>query len=259
MTNTESLRTQLERARRELLDLSARNRLLNTPRHRKRGRNLEIVDELCDEVFRILVQERKRMGFRPAPEIDKPADESGLTEDELFGDLAPPEEEDVDERGIAERHRDIWLQTRLTPEGLQRRLLNLYYDARTAYEEQGVNILYLALGMLEWYETDSSDEARFAPLLLIPVNLERGSALQQFRLSWSEEEISSNLSLIEKIKTDFGPELPEVPEFEDLTPSEYFKDVESEITSQRRFAVHTSDIVLGLFSRLALLANLLKG
>ncbi len=58
MTAIDALLVQLERSRRELLDLTARNRLLNTPRHRKRSRSLEIVDELSDEIFRILVLER---------------------------------------------------------------------------------------------------------------------------------------------------------------------------------------------------------
>lgn len=41
------------------------------------------------------------------------------------------------------RHAETRLQTRLTPKGLQQCLLELYLDARTLEEEQGVNILYL--------------------------------------------------------------------------------------------------------------------
>ena len=200
------------------------------------------------EIIRILVHDRKRMGFKPAPKRETVEDEAESVEGDFFADLAPPEEEDIDERGIASRHRDIWLQTRLTPEGLQKRLLQANYGARTTFEEQGVNVLYLALGMLEWYENDSSDRERHAPLILIPVDLQRGSALQQFRLSWSEEEITSNLSLIERLRTDFGIELPEVPESDDLTPSEYFDAVGEVVASQRRFAVHPNDIVPGFFS-----------
>lgn len=247
-TTSDAIQIQLERARRELLDLSARNRLLNTPRHRKRARSLEVVDELSDEVFRILVPDHKRMGFKPAPEHESIENTADLVEGDIFGDLSPPDEEDLDERGIASRHRDTWLQTQLIPQTLQKRLLQLNYGARTTFEEQGVNILYLALGMLEWYEADSSDRERYAPLILIPVDLERGSALQQFRLSWSQEEIASNLSLIERLKTDFGIELPEVPEIEDLNPSEYFETVGKMVASQRRFTVHPNDIVLGFFS-----------
>ena len=36
-----------------------------------------------------------------------------------------------------------------------------------------MNILYLALGMLRWYESDTSTNERRAPLVLIPVRLVR--------------------------------------------------------------------------------------
>ena len=70
------------------------------------------------------------------------------------------------------RHTDSRLQTRLTSERLQARLLDMYYDAQTYEQEQGVSILYLAIGFLKWYESDASDKARFAPLLLVPVDLD---------------------------------------------------------------------------------------
>ena len=69
----------------------------------------------------------------------------------MLADLPQPDEgETVDERGVARRHSDTRLQTRMTSKGLQKRLLDLYGDARTLEEEQGVNVLYLALGMLKW-------------------------------------------------------------------------------------------------------------
>ena len=44
------------------------------------------------------------------------------------------------------RFTDNQLETRLGPDGLQKRLLKLARDAKTAEEEQGVNILFLARG-----------------------------------------------------------------------------------------------------------------
>src|SRR5271157_634167 len=55
----------IQNTRRELLDLSARNRLINTPRGSSPGRRIEIVDERSEEVFRLLVRERKAMSFLP--------------------------------------------------------------------------------------------------------------------------------------------------------------------------------------------------
>ncbi len=106
MSTLDLLQAQLERARRELLDLSTRNRLLSTPRHRKRSRTVEIVDELSDELFRIVVRDGKAMGFRPVRETEHAEDEETSAEDAPLRDLAPPEEDEVDERGVAARHSD---------------------------------------------------------------------------------------------------------------------------------------------------------
>ncbi|MFT4559939.1 MAG: hypothetical protein ACI92S_005335, partial [Planctomycetaceae bacterium] len=54
---------QITRSRRELLDLTARNRLINTPLTRSRSSRLDITDELSSEIFRIVVQERREMAF----------------------------------------------------------------------------------------------------------------------------------------------------------------------------------------------------
>ena len=53
-----------------MLDLSARNRLINTPRDPARGKKLDIVDERSEDVFRLLVRERKAMSFLPGKEDD---------------------------------------------------------------------------------------------------------------------------------------------------------------------------------------------
>jgi very-short-patch-repair endonuclease len=231
----------LDRSRQNLLDLSLRNRLISTPRGANRSSRLEIVDERADEVFRILVREQKAMTFLPS--APGPGDaESSL---ELF---APVDEGAAEGEEIAERHRDTRLQTQLTSEQLQSRLLSLYYDARTSEEEQGVSILYLALGFLEWYDSPSSDQPRFAPLLLIPVDLERPSVTSRFKLKYRDSEISTNLSLLAKLQQDFGVSLPDVPDTEDLQPTNYFSDIEKLIAAQSRWQVRRNDMVLWFFS-----------
>ncbi len=47
-----SVEAKIERARTELLDLSARNRLLNVPRFSKSAKTIDIVDEKSAEIFR---------------------------------------------------------------------------------------------------------------------------------------------------------------------------------------------------------------
>ena len=77
------------------------------------------------------------------------------------------EEEDSDAGGVVlteiqdnefdeGRYTDSVLETPLTPDALQKRLLKLFKDSKTAEEEQGINILYLAMGFLQWYEDKNS-------------------------------------------------------------------------------------------------------
>src|SRR5687767_13929505 len=173
-TLPDALRSKLERGRTELLDLSTRNRLIHTPRGAK-TKTVGAIDELSSEVFRLLVREGKTFSFtagRRAEQETMPEEEAS---DEISA-LAQPEDDSVDERGVFQRHGDTRLQTRLTSEGLQKRLLTMHLDAKTLQEEQGVNILFLALCMLKWFEDKNSDKERFAPLILVPVALARGNA-----------------------------------------------------------------------------------
>ncbi len=235
----------LQKARSDLLDLSARNRLLNTPRRRSRSKTLEIVDELSAEIFRIFVDENRAMSFLPAAE-EEVTEETELDDESLFSDLSLPEESDTDE--LAARHTDKYLQTLLTSENLQKRLLGLFYDARTYEEEQGVNILFLALGFLKWFEDASSDRERYAPLILVPVVLDRGNVGDRFKLRYLGDELSTNLSLQMKLKLEFGITLPDLPDYEELNTTEYFDSVRSAVEGQSRWEVLENDILLGFFS-----------
>lgn len=62
---TSSVLSSLENLRTRLLDLSARNRLLNY-RHGRMG-NLRIIDELPDQLYELLLSEEE-LRFLPVPE-----------------------------------------------------------------------------------------------------------------------------------------------------------------------------------------------
>ncbi len=249
------IREAIEKSRRDVLDLSLRNQLLNFRPSRRRG--VEVVDELSQELFRILVGKKRVMYFRPAPEGqesadragDPSADRSADTPDdvpaELLALLAEPA---VDADGTAARHTDNKLQTALTLATLNLRLRETFRQARLSIEEQGVNILYLALGMLRWYESDTSTSERRAPLVLIPVRLVRSDVRENFKLRWTEDEIEANLSLEAKMKTEFGIRLPGMPAEEDLDVEEYLGAVERAVAKQQRWSVSRNEIRLNFFS-----------
>src|SRR6516165_952337 len=244
MDHTTTLHGVLQKARQELLDLSARNRLINTPRDPARGKKLDILDERSEEVFRLLVRERKAMSFLPGQE-DHPLEASEGT---TAVALSQPEEDEPVDGGVDPRHVDLRLQTRLSSERLQGRLLDMYYDSQTYEQEQGISILYLAVGFLKWYESPASDKARFAPLLLLPVDLERPSVRSRFRIRFREADITTNLSLQAKLAGEFGIALPEVPDIEELAPAAYFEAVENAVVDQPRWEVLRNDMVLWFFS-----------
>lgn len=234
--------TELERARRYLLDLSGRNRLLNVPQH-NRGKLIRIQDELSREVFRLLVTQGKKMSFDPG-EGEQETDE-GFEQLTLLSQPLGDDEENED--GVAARHTDTKLQTNLKSEALQRRLLSMFYDARTAIEEQGVNTLFLALGHLKWKEDRNSDIERFAPLILVPVELERTSARSIFKLKALDQDPSDNLSLNAKL-AEFGIQTPSFDWGEDFDIDGYFRSFEEAIAAQPGWEVIDNEIVMGFFS-----------
>src|SRR5262249_38662937 len=116
----------------------------------------------------------------------------------------------AEEIATARRGRLI-VQTACTRGELEKRLLATQHTARTFIEEQGVNTLFLALGMLCWYETDSSQEKRRSPLILVPVELERANAGDRFTLRYTEEEVVGNVSLSTYLHASFGIQCPALP------------------------------------------------
>lgn len=240
------LDAKLDRARTELLDLGARNRLLNVPRFSKSARTIEIVDERSAEVFRLL---RDGRAFTFLPGREGPGDGSPASEEtDDFLDLPQPGDDEVDERGVAGRHSDTRLQTRMTSKGLQKRLLDLFHDARTLEEEQGVNILFLALGLLKWIDPAKAESPRYAPLILVPVSLERASAGEKFKLRGRPEDPASNLSLEAYLDRVHALRLPPFEGGDDFDASGYLFGAAQAVSTKQGWEVAPDDIVLGFFS-----------
>jgi very-short-patch-repair endonuclease len=239
---------QLDENRHELLDLSARNRLLSLPVDSTQARLVHLHDERSADLLRMLVVERKAFTFVPQ-KTGRPSSGAPVVPLGQEGGALPQPEGDLDpETGKSRRHTDTRLQTTLGSETLQSRLLGLYRDARTLVEEQGVNTLYLALGQLKWFEAEKPEEARFAPLILIPVELVRAAAGDRFKLRAREEDVQENLSLEAKLRVDLDLQLPPFPEPEDLAAGAYLQAVAEAVRTRPNWEVKPDAITLGLFS-----------
>jgi very-short-patch-repair endonuclease len=251
-----TLTARLEASRQELLDLGLRNPLLNFRLSKAQG--VAVVREESAQILDILVKQGKTMYFSAAPEPAKKKERSQAKAEELFpattgalpslesyfSEHPPVELTEVEQQALL---IDNKLQTAEPLARLETRLLNTYYTSRTSLEETGVNILYLALGQLSWYEAESSTEPRKAPLILVPVVLERGTVAERFKLTHSGAEVEGNLSLQARLKADFGIALP-LPELESQPLVDYFEAVKAALAGRDRWTVEPDAIVLSFFS-----------
>lgn len=237
-----SVQQKLELARQELLDMGLRgNPLLNVQKNRK---YLEIVEERSGDVFRILVEDRKSMSFLPLPEELEPEDADG--DPETKAQPLPSLVDYLDAKVGDNRFQDRYLQTRLPAEKLDTSLLRIESEAHTLLQEQGIDVLYLALGFLEWYEDANARTPRYAPLVLVPVELTRESARSRFTISYTEADLGPNLTLAAKLSGEFRVELPKFDDEFDI--SSYLAQVSKAVEGQAQWKVHENRIGLGLFS-----------
>src|SRR5690606_8585884 len=105
-------------------------------------------------------------------------------------------------------------------------------EAKSAIEETGANMLYLVFGMLEFPESPGSDKLYRAPLVCVPVSMTRTDEGQysDFFLNFTGEELADNLSLREKVKRDFGLNIPEYDAEEEGSVEAYLHAVTDAIS-----------------------------
>src|SRR5437016_6659841 len=244
-TVADIVRRKLEAARHQLIERNLRNKLVNCALTSKRSKQIRVVDELADEIFKMLLAQKKEMTFAPGRGVESEEEDA----DPDYAIWTPSQPSTAkSEDGVAPRHRDTVLQTNLSAEGLQKRLTSLYYESIESEEEQGVNVLYLALGFLKWFEDGRSEVERYAPLVLIPVELYRKGARERFQLKARDEDLYTNVSLKVWLSEQHSIDLPDLPDSEDWLPSEYFESVRQAISRAPRWQVLDSEILLGFFS-----------
>lgn len=261
-----------------LLDLSLRNPMLSYKHRATSKRQLQIVDEVPEEVYRLLTDESTTLEIVALPEPDhipkderteefvaalehaKVADLEYQTKLQALESTGRDDEFEVAkvERELRDRvreqlelpprlnrktinpsdharelgidpnvelrpartkpeHRDRKLQTLKWPDSLDATLEKLSDEARLAEQETGLSTLFLVFGFLEWSEREDSGKKLFAPLLLLPVHLEKTKKLGRktvFSLSATAGTADVNLSLQKKMERDFRRGLPEMEDDE---------------------------------------------
>ncbi|MDW5564062.1 MAG: DUF4011 domain-containing protein, partial [Methanomassiliicoccus sp.] len=178
---------RIERWRKSLVDTSLRNRLLDVKESRLGC--LRLTSPLPLEIYHTLVV------AKDAFEIDVGPNGSAACS---YRDASKPPRPFEGIRG-------------------DRSLMLLRTKAREAQREQGVSILFLTLGVLEWSSEDASGQKIRSPLVLIPVELTRAGPLDPYVLR-AAGLVTGNPTLAHKLRSELSLTLPPLPEGDlDLT------------------------------------------
>lgn len=222
---------------RKLLDFSLRNSLLNLYLRRKAIQFISFdIDRIEDHLA-----DNEEYCILPKPNVEfKYNTDERLVRSKLAEPLKDLITDDI------EHHR---LHTYQTEAETKNTLKNIYRAAKNAIEETGANSLFLAIGTLRWYENPRSEIARFAPIILLPVEMvyKKGN----YYIRTRDEETSLNITLIEFLrqnldikingldplpKDDHGVDVPKI-----------FAIIRNALREQKKWDVE-EECLLGTFS-----------
>ena len=223
---------------RKLLDFSLRNNLLNT----RLGRRVIPFISFEIEHLEDHLQAGEDYSITPSPGKKLEPNAEGMYDSS--------QQATEYQSYVSELIRSHKIASYLTDTELQNALKHIYRTARTSLEENGANSLFLALGMLKWYETSKSEQPRYAPILLLPVDIVRRSG-NNYIIRKRDEDIILNITLVELLKQNFRINLDVLKE---LPKDESGVDVKLIFTYFRRAIIEQKkwDVIeesmLGLFS-----------
>lgn len=233
---------RLARWQRKLLDLSLRNNLLNF----RGGKKSIALDAPDPGALEDLLSDGHPLKLLPRPDLMDGMDERNQAIYESR------EREDV-RRGHALdalQRREVFVS--IAREELESRLVELYRAARAHLQEGGANTLFLAIGFLAWNRNDRPGQRYKAPLILVPVSLNRKSVRSGFSLTLHDDEPRFNPTLIEMLRQDFKLNLGvadgELPKDEHgLDVAAIWKSVFQAVKDIKGWEV-TEEVSLALFS-----------
>ncbi len=224
---------------RKLLDFSLRNNLLNLRTGRRVIPFVSFdIDVLEDHIFD---REDYSMQAVPVKKLLKP-DEFGIYDSRLYKDEL--------QQLVSEDIKHNRLNAYLSADEMASTQKFLYRESRTALEENGANSLYMVFGLMRWYENEKSVRPRYAPLLLMPVELVRRSG-NNYVVRRRDEEMTINTTLVEMLRQQYQIDLKglqPLPEDESgVDVRAILATVRAQLACQPRWDV-VEEAMLGLFS-----------
>ena len=190
---------RLQRWQRKLLDLTARNRLLHAPV------GASSIPLLCPDpgALEDELASGKSFCILAAPQMEGAAGRDADLHRSRTGEVL-----DAEYASDAMRRGEVLAL--LQEPKLDAQLIELFRKSRLDLAEGGSNTLFLAVGFLNWKKTATDTRVYRAPLLLLPVKLERRSVRSGVRLSMLDDEPRMNLTLLEMLRQEFRLEVPEL-------------------------------------------------
>jgi len=169
---------------------------------------------------------------------------------------------ELQSKATKKEHSPARLQTLKWNDTLNAIMEKIADSARLAEQEMGVSTLFLAFGFLEWYEASHSSKKNFAPLLLLPVTINKRKTTRGkhiYNIVALAEGADTNLSLRKRVHKDFNRTLPDFQEDDETIGSveEYFENVAIAVEGLANWKLRRW-ITLGHFSfgRFAMYADL---
>lgn len=189
---------RIDRWQKKLLDLTLRNRLLNFPDSKK------TIPFLCTDIAYLedRLSDGAAMRLISLPEHNP----LGQRDEALYREVRG---QDLHRSFAADALARGELASPLDAKNLDTRLIELHRQVRNDFAEGGANTLFLAVGFLRWKRKASDERSYRAPLLLLPVKLERRSASSQFTLRFHEDEPRFNATLLQFLEREFDLSLPQ--------------------------------------------------
>jgi hypothetical protein len=219
--NIKIIDQKIEIWKKKLLDLGKRNRLINY--HNTKRSSLRFINPVFDEIWNKAVVRGRALEF---PYIDEFDDNDDMANG-------------------AKKLSPNAITTNQPLKEQQKTLRNLKAKSKSIMEEQGVNVLHLAFGFLNWTEKNSSDDIFSSPIILAPAFLTQKSITSPFTLTVDEDDIVINPTLAYKMEHDFGLVFPDFDADGDI--QQFFNEIGNKISVLKNWSLSQS-VVLSLFS-----------
>lgn len=171
----------------KLLDLSRRNQLVS---YKTTGRGLQLYFYDLNALYHAFENDNGNYHIAPATGIEH-----------FVFELPTATEEQYNQIKSDFNNRNIGLILRAQAQTTSLKFFEK--ERRKSFEETGSNILYMAIGFIQYFENPKSVNPCYAPIILVPIDLIRHSK-DNYSIKGREEPPFLNISIFEFFHQEFG-------------------------------------------------------